>query len=78
MFPGMAANIGERLPEDPGQRSSDGDHLVETHDAVSTFNHLKEPESVFIVGLFYNKLSTHGPHTDNDDMTELPSPPAPG
>lgn len=34
MFPGMAADIGERLPEDLGRRRSDGDHFVETHDAV--------------------------------------------
>lgn len=81
MFAGMAADIGERLPEDPGRRRSDGDHFLETHDAVSTFNHLKDPESVFIVDSVYNMLSTHRQgrlSADNDIMAEMPSPPAPG
>lgn len=41
MFLGMVANVGERLPEDPGKYPSEGDHFEKEHDAVSAFKYLK-------------------------------------
>lgn len=54
MFPGVVANIGERLPADPGQRPPHGDHLGNEHSPVSAFRHLKSPRASLTMALIPN------------------------